>query len=579
MYPYLITAICSLFGQSDLPNTNKIGNLAFEQRVLGTPVFANMIKNQNLEANQKPEDKNDVKEIKGQVTTDNSSMGASDQLIKLSIEIGKPLIIPTKYKFEPEKGDYVEFDPSSISKPLFSSTEKRPPYTLTIGDASKLGDFKVKIRQKRESGQTEDSTFIVSVEPDAMYLTGIIKQRFPFTNIQITVPKIGLIFVDGTVQNPTDVDNIVNTLKYFTKLGSENIQNNIKVTGPTQIQLHVIIARVDRSEIRRLGLDFLVNSSGSIVGNQVSAAMNAVNQPITSAQDTTTKLLTPLATPFFGINAGSAQLYGYIDALRRNNVAKILANPTLVAYNGRQADFLVGGQVPIPVTGSITAPTVNYKEFGTRLSFIPVMIEDGKIRLEVAPEVSSLDETSTSGSNSISGLRAYNFKTQRLHATVELKPGETLFLGGLLQTEFEAESNKLYGLGDLPGIGGLFRNSRVKATEKELLILVTPRLVQPLECNTNNIQFPGQSTTSPTDWDFVIKGAIESAQRPGQIPKKPVYPRLGDEIKSLIPAIPVPPTDEGAKQNLLPPPKISILSSLFRGKEPAKSNKELASKN
>lgn len=466
---------------------------------------------------------------------------------KLYISIG-----PNKW--DPKNEDSLEFDPNFFSG-QFQEFARGPQFYLELMP-KRIGKTTITIHRKKIN-----RSFNYEIIPNEEYLADFLKSQFPLADLRVRMPKDDIVFVDGIVEGPEDENKIRELVKKF---GIIDPQVNIRVAGPTQIQLHVVIARVDRSELRRLGFDFLLDVNKNIVGTQTSGAGGLA--PFGPANPTYPQN----SNAFFGINGSTVKLYSLIDTLRKNNVAKILANPTLVTYNGRQADFLVGGQVPIPVTGSITAPSVNYKEYGTRLSFLPVLVNDGKIRIEVAPEVSSIDETNTSV---ISGIRTFNFKTQRLHSTVEMKPGESLFMGGLIQTEMEAETNKLYFLGDVPGVGTFFRNTRVKSTERELLILVTPRLVQPLDCDPAGAVFPGQSTMAPSDAELTIRGATESALRPGKTPKKERISRLGEDLGSPVPILPPPISPIGPDlnqekpQKVLPPPRsINPVSWLFKKK-------------
>jgi pilus assembly protein CpaC len=428
---------------------------------------------------------------------------------------------------------------------LFSPVDKKPFKPLPDGKTLqfvgvRLGQTRVRIFDP-DKPDAPPYTVQIQIVPDIVYLNQLVRYRFPMANLLVTAAGDNFLFVDGSVDNPADVEAVEDLLKKFFVGG---VVNNIKVAGVMQVQLEVVIARVDRTHLRQFGVNILMNSQSELAGTQIG---NLITTPQAALQTLGARIFQPLgpnqaplnssSTAFFGVSDQSKALYGFIEALRQHNLAKVLANPTLVTLSGRQADFLVGGEQPIPVNGTITAPTVSFKAFGTRLTFLPTVLGGGKIRLDVVPEVSTTDFTNAS---TIGGLSVPQFVVQRLHATVELQAGQTLCLGGLLQTTTAAQSQKVPFLGELPGIGTLFRRVSYQTVENELLVLVTPRLFNPLEgCEVPRF-LPGQQTFAPTDAQFFGGGMIESANRDGSLPFDTCHPpQLGDLIgpATLPPAI------------------------------------------
>jgi len=283
----------------------------------------------------------------------------------------------------------------------------------------------------------------------------------------------------------------------------------------------VCIAKIDRTAMRNIGFNWLRAENSNFEGLQVG---NLVGVPNITARGgtvgnatgvinnfsggSTGSVLSPNSTVFFGLTPPNVNFFAFIEALKQEGVAKILATPTLVTLSGRPADFLVGGEQPVPIvtgTGSSLTPSVDYKPFGTRLTFVPTVLGEGKIRLNIVPEVSQL----TANTVLVAGTLVPQFQTQRLNATVEMESGQTLALGGLLQTEEDAIVNKVPILGDLPGAGVLFRRISYNKTETELLIVVTPLLVDPLRGCQRPPAVPGQETRAPNDCEFYLKGKIE----------------------------------------------------------------------
>jgi len=203
---------------------------------------------------------------------------------------------------------------------------------------------------------------------------------------------------------------------------------------------------------------------------------------------------------------GGSSFFGFLQALRRYNLVKVLAEPTLTAISGRPASFTVGGEFPIIVPGGLGTVSVEFKEFGTRVDCVPIVLGNGNIRLEVRPTVSEIDSARsvTIDSFTIPGLRKRFVDT-----AVEMKAGQTLALAGLIQKRTEAVNSGVPWLADLPYVGAGFRRVEEVTNEIELLILVTPQLVAPLDPHEVPPCGPGQFTTSPNDHELYLKGYIE----------------------------------------------------------------------
>ncbi|MEE8451758.1 MAG: pilus assembly protein N-terminal domain-containing protein, partial [Thermoguttaceae bacterium] len=267
------------------------------------------------------------------------------------------------------------------------------------------------------------------------------------------------------------------------------IINLLRVPGVQQVSLRVQIAELNRTGLRQIGADILGidPSTGNIFGTQIGGARIGPNDlPNVVANGTLSGLVT-------GAVAGSTTAFGIfpsgdfsilLRALRQNNLLSILAEPNLMAMSGHEASFLAGGKFPVPVSqygaGLSGAVTVQWEKFGVQLNFTPYVLDDNTIRLAVMCEVSSIDEslgtTLVVGGEPIPGLN-----TRTASTTVELKQGQTLTIAGLLQVEIEAQTNRIPGLGDLPYIGPMFSNTSHERVEKELLVMVTPYLVEPME--------------------------------------------------------------------------------------------------
>lgn len=295
-----------------------------------------------------------------------------------------------------------------------------------------------------------------------------------------------------------------------TRADQARVINLIRVPGVHQVMLKVRIAELDRNAMREVGADILVvdPGTGNIVGTQIGgAAVEAMGLAS----------LGGLVGEASNAISGSSSAFGIFPSgdfdiilrlLRQNSVLRVLAEPNLVAMSGHQASFLAGGEFPVPVSQQgLNNNTVQFQPFGVRLDFMPVVLDDGRVRLSVTPEVSTVDDalgtTLVTGGDPVPGLN-----TRRAHTTVELREGQTLAIAGLLQVSLDAQTNRIPGLGDLPILGPLFSNTSHKREEKELLVLVTPQLIQPMEAHQVP-PLPGDCVEDPTDPELYLGNRIE----------------------------------------------------------------------
>jgi pilus assembly protein CpaC len=283
--------------------------------------------------------------------------------------------------------------------------------------------------------------------------------------------------------------------------------------------LKVRIAELNRTALREIGADmvFANPKTGTIVGTQIgggAVAASGIIDPlgglVTNTDPARTFFDTSNNTTVFGIFEESYEIL--LRALRRNSLLKILAEPNLVAMNGHQASFLAGGEFPVPVTqtgtgGGAPAVTVQFQEFGVRLNFVPYILDGDVIRLSVDPEVSSVDFTLGTvlvpGGTPVPGLN-----TRKAHTTVELRQGQTLAIAGLLQVSLDGQTSRIPGMGDLPFIGPLFSNTSSGRIEKELIVLVTPYLIEAMH-HDQVPPGPGDEVEGPGDIEFYLLNRIE----------------------------------------------------------------------
>jgi pilus assembly protein CpaC len=292
----------------------------------------------------------------------------------------------------------------------------------------------------------------------------------------------GTVFLRGTVNSLTSSDRAVQIASMAGKV--VNLLNvNVPPSDP-QILLKVKFASVDRNKSRNLGINVfstgLGNTIGSITTGQYSPPTVTPGTGGAAATSTIGNALNLFAF-YPGINLGAT-----IEALEVKGLAEVLAEPNVLAKNGHQASFLAGGEYPYPVaqstgTGGAAPITISFKEYGVLLNFIPTITTRGTIRLQVAPEVSALD---FSNAVSIGGFTVPAITVRRVKTEVELGDGQSFAIGGLLDNRETESFQKIPFLGDIPILGKFFQSMQRNKTNTELIVIVTPEIVNPIEVGT-----------------------------------------------------------------------------------------------
>ncbi|MFO0012518.1 MAG: type II and III secretion system protein family protein [Planctomycetota bacterium] len=338
----------------------------------------------------------------------------------------------------------------------------------------------------------------IVVTGDARELKAILAQQFPTSTLEVT-PIQQAVVISGQVTADEHVEQVVAIAEQY----YPTVINRVEVIGVHTVMLHTQIMEVSRTKLRELGVDWATSWGDGFVDTTVSGLITPGGA---AAGLGTAVTATGRETVRFGVISGDNTFYGFIRALKQNNMAKVLADPTVVAIDGRPASFNSGGEFPILVPAGMGQVGVEFREYGTRLDFVAKVRGDGRIWLEVRPTISEIDpgRSVTLAGTSIPGLRSRFVET-----AVELKAGETLALAGLLQMRTEAESVGLPWISDVPYLGALFRRNREIQNEIELLILVTPHFAGPMQAEEVPCGGPGYNSTSPLDHHLYLNGNIE----------------------------------------------------------------------
>jgi pilus assembly protein CpaC len=362
------------------------------------------------------------------------------------------------------------------------------------------------------------------VSYDTTALGAELTRRFPNDRLHVSSVN-GRILLTGTVTDGIVLDQALTVARQF---GPEVI-NSVQVAQPQQVMLEVRFVEASRQASRELGVQWNVGprpgSQGNFIANIGSQQpANALPVTSTSATNPLTSLVNTFGVPAgtggiigtatapFGFLAGSAVAKGLqidvmLNALEERGLARRLAEPNLVALSGDTANFLAGGEYPIPVPGAFAGQiAVDYKKYGVSLAFTPTVLRGSLINLKIEPEVSSLDPAhSVTVGN---GIVVPALTVRRASSTIELKDGQSFVLAGLLQNDLATAQQQLPWIGDVPVLGALFSSKSYQKNETDLIIIVTPHLVNPTRPG-DVVRTPLDTTLPANDVDFFLKNKNE----------------------------------------------------------------------
>jgi pilus assembly protein CpaC len=343
----------------------------------------------------------------------------------------------------------------------------------------------------------------VVVQPDYELLRQVIRRTVPTATVEV-VPGVGnVIILTGFVTQPQDSDTIARIASSAVGGSVQNVINNLQVGGAQHVLIDVVLAQVDRQEIRRRGVDFAVGGTQAAFRSTISGLLTFQQLSLAGIGQAT---VSPDANLTLGI--APPQIFGALQALRSEGLAKFLSEPKLVTQSGRPAFLRVGGQQAVlgPASG-INGPGAILENVGTQLEFLPIVMGNGRIYLEVNPQFRSVNNAR--GLVTAFGFTP-GFNEQQTRSSVMLESGQTYAIGGLIENEVQAQTRKVPYLGDIPCVGAVFSFVEHVERETELLVLVTPRLVDALDCTQAPRRVPGRETRSPDDYELFLEGLLEA---------------------------------------------------------------------
>jgi pilus assembly protein CpaC len=362
----------------------------------------------------------------------------------------------------------------------------------------------------------------------------MLRMAMPEAAIQAT-PMNNLVLLTGTVGSPDDAAEAQRLVQAYVGEGTQ-VVSRLRSAVPLQVNLKVRIAEINRSALKEVGVNLLSQDSTSGFQFGIAAANGASSaggNPFKVSNFGGTSL--GVAGKLFGLD-----LIGTLDLLATDGLSTTLAEPNLTALSGETASFLAGGEFPIPVSQGVGgAIAIEYKQYGVGLAFTPVVLADGRISMRVRPEVSELN---SEGSIRLGGFSVPALVTRRAETTVELGSGQSFMIGGLLRATSSNAISKAPFLGDLPILGALFRSSSFRKAQTELVIVVTPYLVRPVN---GRLATPADGYRSPSDGSAVWEGQTYSGvsgPRPVGIQPRPgvAVGAGGAASAAAAPAAPVP---------------------------------------
>jgi pilus assembly protein CpaC len=308
------------------------------------------------------------------------------------------------------------------------------------------------------------------------------------------------LMLSGTVENPADAAQAVAVAQAFVA-EKQTVENQISIHSSMQVTLQVRIVEMSRSLSRQLGINWQMLGNIGQIGKlpALSSTLNGTAGVLASAA-----AISVPKNPTLTNGLGSLGANALLDALSTEGMVRMLAEPNLTVISGQSASFLVGGQFPVPVPGgSLGQTTIDFKNYGVSLNFLPTVFSDGRISIHVAPEVSQLSSAnSVSISTSGTTIVVPSLTVRRAETTVELGSGQSFAIGGLLQDTVNANRSGLPYLGDLPILGPAFRDDQFQRGETEVVILVTPYIARPVS-DPSVLRVPGSNPAS-SDLDRLL---------------------------------------------------------------------------
>lgn len=384
-----------------------------------------------------------------------------------------------------------------------------------IADISSLSDRTIYVL-----GKSPGLTTLTLLDPSGQLITNVdvrvaadvsefkerLRQILPGERIEVRTANDGIV-LSGVVSS---TQRLQRALDLAERYAPERVSNLMSVGGIQQVMMKVRFAEMQRNVSKSLSSSLSLNGAiggtgirgGSGTTNTAGSLANAVSGDIPISNQNAGAIL-------FGFNAGSTQVGILLEALEQKGVVRFLAEPNLVALSGQEARFLAGGEYPVPVSQRDGAISIQFKPFGVELAFIPRVVDQDLINLEMKAAVSAIDPTN--GISIGEGFDIAAFTRRETSTTVEMRDGESFAIAGLLTDDFTDNTSQLPWIGDVPVLGALFRSADYQRSQTELVIIVTAHLVTPTRGEA--LAVPTDRIKPPTEKDLFLFGRVQDGTR------------------------------------------------------------------
>ncbi len=342
-------------------------------------------------------------------------------------------------------------------------------------------------------------TIDIEVTLDTDQLASTIRASVPDAKIRVGSAN-GRVVLSGEADDAVAADKASKIASRFS--GNEEVINSVNISSSQQVQLNVRFVEINRQAGQDLGAKYSANFAYGLGGRSVQLDPGNVSAAGNG------EIIGRLLSNGFSIDVA-------IKALEQRGLARRLAEPNLIARSGQTASFLAGGEFPIPISEDNGKISVSYKKYGVGLDFTPTVLKDGLVSLDIAPEVSSIDPSASIQVSN--GISIPAFIVRRAKTSVDLKNGQSFMIAGLLQSQNDITTSRLPGLGKLPVLGSLFSSKSYQRRETDLVIIVTPYLVKPVDPSKKMAE-PTDGTLPPSNVDYFLNNSEEvnasAAKRP-----------------------------------------------------------------
>ncbi len=376
-----------------------------------------------------------------------------------------------------------------------------------IADISTLSDRSIYVL-----GKTPGRTTLTLLSPDGKLIANVdvhvtpdigefkerLQQILPGEKIEVRTANDGIV-LSGVVSSTAKLDR---ALDLANRYAPDRVSNLMVVGGTQQVMLKVRFAEMQRSVSKNLSSSLAINSNSGTVGGGIETGSwlndgNSLANPNVTVRDNANSGM------LLGFSAGAFEFGVLLEALESKGMVRTLAEPNLTALSGQEAKFLAGGEYPIPVAAGEGKIGIEYKPFGVELNFTPVVVDGNIINLTINASVSSIDSTTSLEAN---GFSINAFRRRETSTTVEMRDGESFAIAGLLQDDFRDLNGQVPWLGDVPIIGALFRSAEYQRSQSELVIIVTPHLVTPVQGEA--LALPTDRVRIPTERELFLLGDV-----------------------------------------------------------------------